>query len=40
VKDYQSSEQKELVANLVKYVDNEIGKYWDVKKEMLGVIGR
>lgn len=32
VKDYQSSEQKELVANLVKYVDNEIGKYWDVKK--------
>ncbi|WP_415327805.1 alpha-2-macroglobulin family protein [Chryseobacterium sp. MMS23-Vi53] len=33
VKDYQSSEQKELVENLVKYVDNEIGKYWDVKKE-------
>lgn len=32
VKDYQSSEQKELVANLVKYVDDEIGKYWDVKK--------
>ncbi len=32
VKDYQTSEQKELVANLVKYVDNEIGKYWDVKK--------
>ncbi len=33
VKDYQSSEQKELVANLVKYVDNEIDKYYDVKKE-------
>jgi len=32
VKDYQSSEQKELVGNLVKYVDNEISKYWDVKK--------
>ncbi|WP_143883892.1 alpha-2-macroglobulin family protein [Chryseobacterium binzhouense] len=33
VKDYQNSEQKELVANLVKYVDNEIDKYYDVKKE-------
>lgn len=33
VKDYQSSEQKELVAKLVQYVDNEISKYWDVKKE-------
>ncbi|WBV61230.1 MG2 domain-containing protein [Chryseobacterium camelliae] len=33
VKDYQSSEQKELVGNLVKYVDNEIGKYWEVKKD-------
>ncbi|MET3537452.1 alpha-2-macroglobulin family protein [Chryseobacterium limigenitum] len=33
VKDYQSSEQKELVAKLVQYVDNEIAKYWDVKKE-------
>jgi len=32
VKDYQSSEQKEMVANLVKYVDNEISKYWDGKK--------
>ncbi|MPS65341.1 MG2 domain-containing protein [Chryseobacterium sp.] len=32
VNDYQTSEQKELIANLVKYVDNEIGKYWDVKK--------
>ncbi|WP_144281076.1 alpha-2-macroglobulin family protein [Chryseobacterium echinoideorum] len=33
MKDYQSSQQKELVANLVKYVDNEIDKYYDVKKE-------
>ncbi|KMQ61817.1 hypothetical protein ACM40_05670 [Chryseobacterium sp. BLS98] len=32
-KDYQSAEQKELVAKLVQYVDNEIDKYWDVKKE-------
>nr|WP_228446748.1 alpha-2-macroglobulin family protein [Chryseobacterium sp. 3008163] len=33
VKDYQSSEQKELVSKLVQYVDNEINKYTDVKKE-------
>ncbi|WP_370899258.1 alpha-2-macroglobulin family protein [Chryseobacterium gossypii] len=33
VKDYQNSGQKELVARLVQYVDNEIDKYWDVKKE-------
>lgn len=33
VKDYQSSEQKELVAKLIGYVDNEINKYTDVKKE-------
>ncbi|MFP3591306.1 alpha-2-macroglobulin family protein [Chryseobacterium sp. SIMBA_038] len=33
VNDYQSSEQKELVAKLVQYVDNEIAKYWDVEKE-------
>lgn len=33
VKDYQSSEQKELVVKLVQYVDNEINKYTDVKKE-------
>ncbi|VXB18295.1 MULTISPECIES: alpha-2-macroglobulin family protein [Chryseobacterium] len=33
VKDYQSSEQKELVAKLIVYVDNEINKYTDVKKE-------
>ncbi|KNB60104.1 alpha-2-macroglobulin family protein [Chryseobacterium sp. Hurlbut01] len=33
VKDYQNSEQKELVANLVKYVDNEIDKYYDLKTE-------
>ncbi|AZA84302.1 hypothetical protein C1637_05525 [Chryseobacterium lactis] len=31
VKDYQSSEQKELVAKLIQYVDNEIDKYWNVK---------
>jgi len=29
VKDYHSSEQKELVAKLVQYVDNEINKYYD-----------
>ena len=33
VKDYQSSEQKELVAKLIGYVDSEINKYTDVKKE-------
>ncbi|WP_265429353.1 alpha-2-macroglobulin family protein [Chryseobacterium sp. YIM B08800] len=33
VKDYQFSEQKELVAKLIGYVDNEINKYTDVKKE-------
>lgn len=32
VKDYQSSEQKELVAKLIGYVDSEINKYTDVKK--------
>lgn len=32
-KDYQSQEQKELVENLIKYIDNEIGKYWDAKKD-------
>lgn len=33
VKDYQSSEQKELVGKLIGYVDNEINKYTDIKKE-------
>ncbi|MEJ5049532.1 alpha-2-macroglobulin family protein [Chryseobacterium culicis] len=32
VKDYQSSEQKVIVAKLVQYVDNEVSKYFDVKK--------
>lgn len=32
VKDYQSSEQKDLVKKLIQYVDQEVGKY-DVKKE-------
>ncbi|MBB6370501.1 alpha-2-macroglobulin family protein [Chryseobacterium shigense] len=32
-KDYQGSGQKELVTKLVQYVDNEIDKYWDVKKD-------
>ena len=31
--DYQSSEQKEMVAKLINYVDTEVHKYWDVKKE-------
>lgn len=34
VKDYQSSEQKDLVANLVKYVDNEIDKYYDTSTKL------
>ncbi|WP_133946090.1 MG2 domain-containing protein [Epilithonimonas xixisoli] len=29
VADYQSSEQKEMVAKLVSYVDNEVNKYWN-----------
>ncbi|MBB4804890.1 uncharacterized protein YfaS (alpha-2-macroglobulin family) [Chryseobacterium defluvii] len=33
VKDYQSSAQNEMVARLVQYVDNEIDKYWEPKKE-------
>ncbi len=33
VKDYQGTEQKELVAKLVQYVDHEVGKYWEVKKD-------
>jgi uncharacterized protein YfaS (alpha-2-macroglobulin family) len=33
VNDYQSSAQKELVKKLIQYVDNEIDKYYDVKKE-------
>ncbi|CAA7197393.1 alpha-2-macroglobulin family protein [Chryseobacterium potabilaquae] len=33
VKDYQVSDQKELVSRLIQYVDNEIDKYWNVKKE-------
>ncbi|RLJ33120.1 MG2 domain-containing protein [Chryseobacterium sp. 7] len=32
VKDYQSSEQKTIVAKLIQYVDNEVSKYFDVKK--------
>ncbi|MBF8456648.1 hypothetical protein IV494_05575 [Kaistella sp. G5-32] len=31
--DYQSSAQKEMVAKLINYVDSEVHKYWDVKKE-------
>ena len=31
--DYQSGEQKEMVSKLVSYVDNEVSKYWDVKRE-------
>lgn len=29
--DYQTSEQKEMVSQLVKYVDNEVSRYFDVK---------
>ena len=32
--DYQSSEQKkEMVSQLVKFVDNEVSRYFDVKKK-------
>lgn len=31
--DYQSSEQKEMVSQLVKYVDNEVSRYFEVRKE-------
>lgn len=31
--DYQASEQKEMVAQLVKFVDNEVGRYFDFRKE-------
>ncbi|KFC20055.1 alpha-2-macroglobulin family protein [Chryseobacterium sp. FH1] len=33
VEDYQSSEQKEMVAKLVSYVDNEVNKYWKTDKD-------
>ncbi len=33
VTDYQSSEQKEMVRKLIRFVDSEVHKYWDVKKE-------
>ncbi|MBW8360412.1 MAG: hypothetical protein K0M63_11505 [Weeksellaceae bacterium] len=33
VADYQGSEQKEMVSKLVNYVDSEVHKYWEVKKE-------
>ncbi|CAI8775860.1 alpha-2-macroglobulin family protein [Chryseobacterium sp. IT-36CA2] len=33
VKDYQSADQKVLVAKLIQYVDNEVAKYYDVKKD-------
>nr|WP_316929364.1 alpha-2-macroglobulin family protein [Chryseobacterium daeguense] len=35
VNEYQSSEQKELVKKLTAYLDNEIDKYVDVKKEQV-----
>lgn len=33
VADYQSSEQKEMVAKLISYVDNEVNKYWKTEKD-------
>lgn len=33
VADYQSSEQKEMIAKLVSYVDNEVNKYWKTDKD-------
>ena len=32
VTDYQSADQKTLVAKLIQYVDNEVNKYFDAKK--------
>lgn len=32
VKDYQSADQKALVAKLIQYVDNEVNRYFEVKK--------
>ncbi|RRQ45111.1 alpha-2-macroglobulin family protein [Chryseobacterium sp. SC28] len=36
VADYQSSEQKEMVAKLVSYVDNEVNKYYDTSTPLSG----
>jgi len=33
VTEYQSADQKELISKLITYVDNEVNKYWDVKRE-------
>ena len=33
VTEYQSADQKELISKLISYVDNEVNKYWDVKRE-------
>ncbi|UOE41987.1 MG2 domain-containing protein [Chryseobacterium suipulveris] len=33
VADYQSSDQKKMVAKLVNYVDTEVHKYWEIDKE-------
>ncbi len=32
-KDYQSEDQKLLVSKLIQYVDNEVGRYWEPKKD-------
>ena len=32
--EYQSSEQKEMVAKLVNYLDNEVQKYWDTSTSL------
>ncbi|MGX9987204.1 alpha-2-macroglobulin family protein [Soonwooa purpurea] len=33
VKDYQSDSQKQMLTKLITFVDNNINKYWDVRKE-------
>lgn len=33
LKEYQGGEQQEMVRKLVSFVDNEVNKYWDVRKE-------
>lgn len=35
VAEYQSSQQNEMVSKLVNYVDSQVHKYWDVKKEYI-----
>ena len=33
VKDYQSDSQKQMISKLINYVDSNVNRYWDVRKE-------